>query len=314
VSATPSVNHLPVVLAASVLFLWFGPASRAQQPPVRQLEQVPPVPESELQPEELREAERSGDLGKEVILEPKRLRMFEAYSGTQYLYNNNVLLAPSERKKDTLLFQTFGASFSPPLIPKLSSAIFFRYQIIRYDDEIKHGTNEVVDLDFDALAGGLSLSYPLQDWLTAYGSWTAQRLTFECEDRSFYKEFDTQLGLRATKPLGRRAAAYCGYQFNWRAVSPAQFNRVENAGYTGINLALVDKLTALLLYRLRFSDYLDVHRNDLDHQVSLTFAYSFHEYVGVRAYALYGNNDSNQSLFDYEVVNAGGGVTLSLRF
>ena len=327
-----NARHLTLVLSIVLLLAGSAFESRGQNPQIRQLERVSPPtqpPTNATESVESTEAVESGDLGREVILQPApRLRMFEVSSDTQLLYDSNPLLLRNQEKADGLLYQTFQVSFTPRLVDKLVSSAYLRYQFIRYFDQSR--------FDFDSEAAGLYLGYPLRDWLTIYSGWSAQQLVAVEGSKSFYGEFDTQVGLRASFPLGDRASYFFGYQFDWRPSDPSVFNRLDHFAFLGLNVRIVDKLTAQLLYRLRFEDYLEdtktqhmipqpppapplsvtipKPRSDIENLISLALVYPFNEYVNVRLYALYSTNDSSRDQFDYDVVNVGGGLNLSFRF
>jgi|ERR1051325_5940672 hypothetical protein len=323
---TVSARILAAILIAGIVILDQAGMVQAQNPQVRQLERIGPATQPQTNALEVvgsKEAEESGDLGKQVILQTvPRVRMFEIFSDTQVIYDSNPLLVRNQEKADGLLYQTFQLSFTPHLVDKLVTSMYLRYQFIRYFDNSR--------FDFDALGAGLNLGYPVLDWLTAYGGWSAERLDEAHGGNTFYEEYDTQLGLRASFPLGKRANYFFGYQFDWRPSDPHEFNRVDHFAFLGLNLQLIEKLTAQFLYRFRYEDYLEdskvlvdlgppvittrKSRSDIENLVSFALVYPFNEYVNVRAYVLYSNNDSTRRIFDYDVVNVGGGLNLSFRF
>lgn len=260
-----------------------------------------------LNPREVGEAGETTDLGPQIVLQRHPNPPFLSLSSdTQYLFDSNVGLTPNHQVSDALFFETLSAAFTPHLVEQLSSAIYLRQQFVRYDEQSI--------LDFDAQTAGLSLAYPVNSWFTAYGGFAASRLFSRQNGDEFYKEFDTQFGLWRSQALGRRISLYYGYQFDWLPSQPSDLTEVEDALYGGINLQPIDRLTAQFLYRFRVRDYLQVGRTDLDHLVSLAVTYTFCRYASVRAYATYGDNDSNKNEFDYRVANAGGALSLSVKF
>lgn len=277
-------------------------------------------PQSALSAEE-REAEESGDLGQTVPLQsPARRKMFEIYSDTQYLLDNNVQLLPTHEQEDAVILQTFQASFSPPPWNKLASTFYLRYQLVRYDDfhSVETTTNvppkrTKISNDFDALTIGGNLAFPITGHWVTYGGFAGSRYTGH-DGNEFYKEFDTTVGLLYSTELGERVSFLGGYQFDWRPASPAPTTRVDNGAYLGVNVSLIQKLGAQVLYRFRCLEYIHANRTDLDYLVTGSLYYSFNQYVNVRGFATLAKNYSSDSVFDYESVNLGGGLTLSVRF
>jgi hypothetical protein len=289
--------------------------AHAQEPQGRQLER--PAASDVKSPEEsstnAAPAASTGsgpDLGRQLLLRrPPRPRRFRVYSDTQYLYNSNVLLADGEfiqEGEDEVFIQSFGASYSPPLVQPLTSTLYWRHDIARYD--------EFSGFNFDSDTGGLWLNCPVQDWFAVYGGFSASRSYFQDGGDEFYEYFDTQLGISREQPLTRRALLVYGYQFDWRVASPSELTRVDNAAYVGVNVALLDKLTGQLFYRARVRDYFEADRTDLDHLAALTLIYSFNDYVSVRLSATYGKNNSTENEKDYQVFTGGGGLNLLIKF
>jgi hypothetical protein len=257
------------------------------------------------------DASQEGDeLGSQSILRSRRRpRMFRAYSDTQYLYDSNVLLADGDfilRGSDAVFIQDFGALFSPALIEPLASSLYYHHNLVRYDD--------FSQFDFDADTGGLHLGLPVKDLFTIYGDFSASRYYFREHGSEFYKYFDGELGLGREQRLGRRTSLLYGYQLDWRPSSPSDLTRIDNAGYVGVSLGLMDKLTSHFLYRIRVREYYQASHTDLDHLLNLTLAYSFNDSITARLFVTYGINNSTVSIRDYTVFNGGGGLNLSIRF
>jgi len=290
----------------------------AQEWRMRQVEPLPP-PAVEtnsanvetLNPRTVGETSETTDLGPQIVLQPRRAPVLSVYSDTQYLFDSNVALTPNDQTSDEIFFETLGAAYTPKLVDQLTSSIYVRQQFVLYDQQ--------VDLNFYAQTAGLSLAYPIKDWFTMYGGFAASRLFSTSDEHEFYKEFDTQFGLWRAQPLGRGLSLYYGYQFDWLASSgsdltQSDLSQVENAIYGGVNWQLANQWTAQFLYRFRARDYLQAGRTDVDNLASLAVTYTFNQYVNVRAYVSYGNDDSNRGEFSYDVVNVGGGLNLSARF
>lgn len=284
-------------------------AVRAQEPQMRQLESLPPpatlsnrVPAAATVP-----VGEQADLAPVLVLQRRPPPpLFQAYSDSQFFFDSNLLLTPAFRLQDGVYFQTVGAAVSPRLADGLTSTVFARQQFLRYLDYSA--------LDFDAQTVGAALSYPVRDWFTVYGSFAADRLYLRSNEIEFYKEFATEFGLWRSERLCTRAALYYGYQLDWLAARPAALAQIENALYAGLNVTLCPKLTGQVLYRFRLRDYEHNNRSDLDHLVGVALVYGICRNASVSAYANYGDNNSNFNQFNYRVLNAGGGLNLSVRF
>lgn len=287
--------------------------ARAQEPQLQLYEQfhapttLPLKPTVGSNETAVAEVGTSDDLGKQILLLRRGTpRPFQVSSETEYLYNSNILLLDKNRIGDDLLSETVTASYSPQLLPRLQSTVYAKYQFVRYSDNS--------ELDFEASAVGLSLSRPVQNWFTAYGSFEAARLYLTDGNDEFFKMFDTTLGLWRGQSVGDWGWLFYGYQVDWRPSSPGAFTRVDNAGYVGLKIVPTEKLTIQVLYRIRDEAYYQGSRNDLNHLVDISVGYDFNPYIGVRAFANYRTNNSNTSGFDYSVCTGGGGLKLALKF
>ena len=295
------------------LFGLLAVAARAQEAQLRLYEDFRPPTALTLAPSvvatntAVAEGGPSEDLGKQILLLRRGTpRLFQVSSDTEYLYDSNILLLDKHKIDDDLLSETVKASFTPRLIDRLESSVYAKYQIVRYSDHS--------NLDFEANAVGLSLSRPVGNVVTVYGNFEAARLYLTDGNDEFFKMFDTTLGIWRGHNLGDWAWLFYGYQVDWRPSSPSAFTRVDNAGYIGVKVMPVDRLTLQVYYRLRDEAYYQESRNDLNHLISLSATYDFNNYISARVFAEYRNNNSDSSGFDYTACTGGVGLKLALKF
>ena len=303
------LKRIILLLIATIGLAVFIAPVRAQEPAREQLEMLTPTPEVQPTGEQAEEpaAEPSEELGPIIVLKrAPRYQPFRVYSDSQYVYNSNVLLAPSNRQEDEVYAQTLGASFSPRLIKGLASTIYVRHQFIRY--------LTLNNFDFDAQTAGVNFQRPVRNWFILSGGFEASRFILRETDKEFLKDFDVSFGIRRGQYLHERVFLYYGYQGDWMPTSPSNLSRVDNALYAGVNLALMDKLTLQLAYRLRAMAYYQDSRFDYDHSLNASLIFKFNDYANVRAFVNYANNDSDNAISDYEGLTAGCGLGLSLRF
>ncbi len=293
----------------------FSATTLCAQQPSSAFEPMPPPATQSTVKESPDDTTDENELGEVLFLRsPARPKLFKVSSDTQYLFTSNILLLPNlkpqlKAEQDSLLLQTFGLSFSPQLLDKLTSTVFLRQQMAQYS---AHDED-----DFDAQTAGLQLSYPVKDWFDCYAGFSAGRMVLQKHDDEFYKAYDAQFGLWRTQPLCSRASVFFGYQYDWVPASPSELSRADNSLYVGANAALLKKLNAQLLYRLSFQDYNHFsgeHRSDRNQLVTFALNYAFNDYVSIHAFTDYGHNDSNFKSRTYGIFDAGGGLNLSLRF
>jgi hypothetical protein len=252
-------------------------------------------------------AEPSADLGPIVVLKrAPQDQPFRVYSDSQYLYNSNILLTPSRPVADEVFAESLGASFSPRLVPGLASSIFVRQQFIQYDTLSR--------FDFAAQTAGLSLQHAVRNWFILSSGFEADRYFSWHKDGEFLKDFNASFGVRSGHYLTRRVFLYYGYQFNWLPSAPSFLSCIDNAAFVGANVALEEKLTLQLAYRLRGLSYYQDARFDYDDSLNASLVYKFNDYIAARAFVSYANNTSDRPGFNYRGLTTGGGLGLALRF
>jgi hypothetical protein len=214
---------------------------------------------------------------------------------------------PSGEDEDAVFVETLGASFTPRLVKSLVSTFYFRQQFIRYDSLSR--------FDFDAQTAGLSLQHPVPNWFILSGGVEAERYYApRGTGNEFLRDINLNLGIRRGQYLHERVFLYYGYQFNWLPTTPVTLSRLDNALFVGVNIALQEKLTLQLAYRLRGAAYYQDSRFDYDHSLNATLLYKFNNYVNARAYVSYVNNSSDNPNSEYRALSAGGGLGLSVAF
>ena len=252
-------------------------------------------------------ADPSAELGPIVVLKrPPQYDPFRVYSDSQYFYNSNILLTPSRPVADEVFAESLGASFSPRLVQGLASSVFVRQQFITYDTFSR--------FDFAAQTAGLNLQHAVRNWFILSGGFDADRYFSLQRGGEFLKDFDTSFGIRSGHYLTRRVFLYYGYQFDWLPSSPSFLSSINNAAFVGANVALQEKLTLQLAYRLRGLSYYQDSRFDYDDFVNATLVYKFNDYFSVRAFFTYALDTSDKPGFSYQGLTTGVGLGLALRF
>ena len=252
----------------------------------------------------------SEDLGPELVLERRpKPPVFELLADTQYSFNSNIQMTKNHQESDGELDETLKLAATPRLVPQLTSLVYLSQQFVRYSS---HSLN-----DYDSQAAGFSLSHPVGpngSWGTLYGGFDANRLCYPVDAGEIFKEYDTLIGFWRSQPIGHRMTVSYGYQLDWLPSHPSSWTRVYNAVSASVSLKIAEKLTGQLYYRLRDQEFLQVHRNDLDHLVYLTCVYTCNRFIAARIYGSYGDNRSSVAANDYQVASSGAGLALSVKF
>ncbi len=96
--------------------------------------------------------------------------------------------------------------------------------------------------------------------------------------------------------------------------NPDPPQRNDYSFYVGYDLALSRSFSIAATARLAVRDYYVGDRTDVSEILSLSANYRIRDSLILSALSSFAWNESNHSVFDYNVANVGGGVTLTLKF
>ncbi|MCS7047925.1 MAG: hypothetical protein NZ483_01350 [Verrucomicrobiae bacterium] len=285
----------------------------AQEPQSRLVDElVPPDPwpvrEEEVQRRgEAVDPEEGGDLGRQVLLRRHpSARALRLSSTSDWFYHSNILLLEQGRLDDGVFQQTFEAAWSPRWDSAWLGTVYARYVLVRYHDHD--------ELDFDGNEVGVTLSHRLWYQANVYGGLRGLRLYLEDGEDEFFKGLDLMVGIWRGHAWWERTWFFYGYQLDWRPTSPGSLHRVDNAGYVGLKFFPAAAWHVQLLYRLRWEEYVEVSRSDLNHLLSISATWDPTEFFRLRVSGEYGANHSGAPNFDYSYLAGGGSVQLQIRF
>ena len=130
----------------------------------------------------------------------------------------------------------------------------------------------------------------------------------------YFKMLDVQAGAWRPWRINPWLVLNGGYVMDERTATPSEYVRLDNTGFASATAELTHALSAQLQYRSGVRSYLNLNRTDFNQISTLRFTYAFCDHASVATYVSYGRNDSNVSADNYEVLEAGGGVSLSVGF
>ena len=294
-------------LCAAAAFMGLASPAPAQEAQRRQYEATPVQPLAPLAPQATLPGAEDEEIGNQFLLKRRAaIPQFSISGDAQYFYNDNPKLQDSgSAASDQVFVGSSTLAWNPTWIKGANVSAFAREQVFRY--------NSNSSLDFNSLAGGITMGTTVRDWFNVSYGFTGTQLDSRSTDAVFYKEGDGSLTLSRAEKFGQRFALPYGYTLDYYLADPGSYTRVTQGLFAGLNCALTPKLLAQVFYRLQYEDYQTVSRTDQAHIISATMVYYITDWASVRAFMSWSTNHSTQN-FSYDALNSGLGLSLVWRF
>ncbi len=251
------------------------------------------------------------DLGEQAILKRSvRYQPWTFYASAPISYTSNVALSRTNEQDDLLFTPSLAISFSPRITRTLFANISVGQQFFYYDrfDGLDFGS-------FDFRAG---LNYSVPQWrnLILRLDYAFNRLTSgDGLDDEFYTSHSLDLGAELPFRIGRAQQLSVGADLSFNLDSdPDGPGRHEYGAFAAYSLALTRAFSLSAIVRLAVRDYVETGRTDVGGTFALNANYRITKWLSANAGANFATNDSNREVFDYDVANLGGALSLSLRF
>ena len=285
-----------------------GSVDRAQllrnQPPALR-DQAPGTSEEGVAPA----SPNDPDLGEQAIL--KRADQYQPFTvvvSAPITYTSNVALVRTGEKSDTLWSPSVLFGYTPRITRTLYGNVSVAQQMFYY--------NRFGELDFgsfDARAG-LIYNIPQAHNLVLRADYGYNRLTDDDFDE-FFASHSLNFGAEMPFRIGRAQQVSVGLDSSWNLDSdPDEPGRHDHSAFVAYTVALARSFGINAVFRLAVRDYTDVDRLDVSEIFALGATYRFTQWLAVSAVATYANNNSDRDIFDYDVANGGGAVSVNFRF
>jgi hypothetical protein len=237
------------------------------------------------------------DLGEQAIL--KRVEKYEPFTletGTPIYYTSNV--AP-----------VVALTYAPKFQRTLYGEFTVRQQFFYYQDFSAFNF-----ASFDAIAG-LVYYVPKLNNLALRANIDYNRLTGTTNFDDFFSNYALNLSAEMPFRIGRAQQISVGANASislYASPDPPRRNDLGFfVGYTA-NLSRSFSINAATSVVVR--PYDSGGRTDVSEIVSLSASYRIKEWLTLSAISSFVANQSNRSVFDYEVFNVGGGISLTWKF
>ena len=256
------------------------------------------------------ESPNDADIGEQEIL--KRIERYEPFTASvavPFYYTSNVALVRSGEQSDVLVAPAVGVTYAPRFTRTLYGSFTIQRQEFYYD---KFSALNFGSFDFRA---GATYILPKAHNLMLRGEYDYNRLTFSNSFNSFFENHSLFLGAELPFRFGRAQQLSLGVDTNVSLGSnPSAPQRDEFDVYLGYAVSLTRSLSVGAVGRVFARDYRSLSRTDVSEVLALTANYRINKYLSAGVATTFAWNQSDINVFDYEVANIGGAVSLSFKF
>jgi hypothetical protein len=271
-----------------------------------------PLVPAALSPEELDYAphsENDADLGTQRILQ--KIEEYKAWTvqlGLPIYYTSNVALVRDGEQSDAVFVPGIGVTYQPRITKTLYAEFSLQHQFFEYA--------RFDEFDFTSLDAIAGLAYYLPQFhnLTLRARYDFNRLTDNNFDQFFTNH---QLVIAAEMPFQFSRAHYLlvGGNVNISMeANPVHAQRDDYETYVAYALSMSRSFSVDAAVRIAVHDYRLGDRVDLNELLSFSANYRIKDWLAVSAISSLAWSQSNHSVFDYNVANVGGALTLTVRF
>jgi hypothetical protein len=256
------------------------------------------------------ESENDADIGEQEIL--KRVERYEPFSvslAAPFYYTSNVALIRRGEQSDAVFAPAAGVTYAPRITPTLYGSFTIQRQEFYYD---KFTALDFGSFDFRA---GVTWILPKAHNLMLRGEYDYNRLTFSNSFNDFFSNHSIFLNAELPFRFGRAQQISIGADTNLSlGASPSAPQRHEFDVYVGYAVSLTRSLSLGAVGRVFVRDYESVNRTDVSEVIALTANYRITKQFSAGAATTFAWSRSSKSVFDYDVANFGGALSVTFKF
>lgn len=281
----------------------------------------PTAPASGAEGDNVAAALGDSDLGEQQIL--KRTDTYQPFTisaGVPFYWTSNVALTSSHEQSDFVVAPGAGVFYEPRFTGNLYGLFAVREQLFYYD--------RFPDFNFGSFDIEAGIRHTLPGWhnLLLRVEYDYNRLTKKNSFEAFFQNHGFIAGAEIPFRFGRAQQLSLGADINISMaaeesnqppppnVKSISARRNEYEVYAGYSAILTRSFFVNAVGRIVVRQYWEGGRDDISEILAVTANYQVNKYLTVSGVSTFAANQSNQSVFDYNVANLGGAVALAVKF
>ena len=246
--------------------------------------------------------------GAQIILKnQERRRVFTVFTDVSVFHTNNVDLIPQGSRSDSFVAANLGGAWRPAIRQDLIADVSAGSSIFRYD--------RASELDFEKLWAGVGLSWaaPRASGIIAFIRYDFSEV-LDASSNELLQDHELSLGGQKIFAFGRSHFLATGLTGIAGFSTPSSQQRDQVAVHADYHLQVTRSFDVDLLYRYAVQFYTAGDRIDRNQTLSLGMGVAATRWLRVGGSISAARNDSNESAFEYDVFNLGGGVKVEITF
>ena len=243
----------------------------------------------------------------QILKAQEKIPQFALTSAASLYYTNNVALTRSATQSDGFFVGEAGFNWTPRLSPQLQLQLGGGASVFRYFNTSA--------LDFENLGFGGGIGWAPEH---AWGLSLLARYDFtELLDRhssQILQDHEFSAALQKVVVFGRSHALNFNLVGSAGIADPVAQQREQVGFGIAYHLQVARQFGVDFGYRHSWFLYNEHGRTDLNQIFSVAAHYRVGRWVTADGFVSGALNNSNQSVYDYKALTAGGGVALTIRF
>jgi hypothetical protein len=267
----------------------------------------PPTGEGEL---EMVTSPNDPDIGEQQLL--RRTETYQPFTASVSIpiyWTSNVALTNSGEQGDLLTSPVAAVGYQPRITNNLSGYVGVRDQQFYY--------KRLHDFDFGSFDVEVGLTYTVPQFyhVILHLGYDYNRLTKRKSFDDFFSNHMLVLSAEVPIRINRAQQISIGASSSISMTAvPEKPRRDDFDGYVVYSVQLTRALVLAANGRISLHDYILTDRIDVTELVALNATYSVTNFISANALASFAANQSNHSVFDYQVGDLGGAFSVLIRF